>query len=100
MGVGPGGGKQGRMSAPFDDPSVIEHEYLIGMADRAQAMGDDEARPARQKHAQRSLNASFRDRIDAARRLVENQNPRIGEHRPGEADRLPLSQRKAIASLA
>jgi hypothetical protein len=32
--------------AQFDDPAVIDDQNLVGVADHAQAMGDDEAGPA------------------------------------------------------
>jgi hypothetical protein len=32
--------------AQFDDPPVIDDQNLVGAADHAQAMGDDEAGPA------------------------------------------------------
>ena len=48
MGVFAAGGDERGVRAPLDDSPVVEHEHLIGVADRAQPMGDDEARAARQ----------------------------------------------------
>ena len=36
------GGEEGFVGAAFDDPAVVDDEELIGLADGAQAVGDDE----------------------------------------------------------
>src|SRR5262249_20839929 len=70
------------------------------MADRAEPVGDDEARPSGQQRSQRLLDADFGERVDRTGRFVENQDPRVGEHRPREADQLTLAQRQPAAALA
>ena len=63
-------------------------------------MRDDEAGPSAQQHGQRLLQSHFRLRIDAAGRLVENQQARIGQQRPGEANHLPFAVRQLAPALA
>ena len=60
------------MRAALDDPPVIHHQDQIGIADRAQAVGDDESRPPLQQTQQRLLNMDLRARVDAASRLIED----------------------------
>ena len=46
------------------------------------------------------LNQRLAFAIEARGRLVENENPRIGQNRSGDRDALPLSARQSDAALA
>ena len=48
-------------------------------------------RPCR-RTAERQLDLPFRADVDRARRLVEDQDPRVGEQRAGERDELALPE--------
>src|SRR4051794_30095990 len=100
MGVFAAGGHELIMRAALNNVAVFEDEDLIGAPNGAEAMGNDEARAAGEELGQRPLNTQLGQRIDAAGGFVEDQNPRIGQHGPREADELPLAQREAGASLA
>ena len=92
FGVDAAVGDQFRMVAALEDAAVFEDEDGVHVPDRAQPVSDDEAGSACEEFFQSSLDAYFRERIDGARRLVEDQNPRIGQHRPREANQLALTE--------
>ena len=56
-------------------------------------------RPWSRRRSARSMRALGAD-VDRARRLVEDQDPRVGEQRAAERDELPLAEREAEAALA
>ena len=72
----------------------------VGVADRREAVGDDERGAAVEQAAQRALDAALGADVDRARRLVEDQDARVGEQRARERDELPLAEREAEAALA
>ena len=53
-------------------------------------MGDDKARPPLHQPLHRRPDVLLRARIDVARRLVQNEHGRIGEHGAGDGDELFL----------
>jgi len=67
----------------LDDPAVVDHQELVGIADGAQAMGDHEAGPARHEAEQSLVDAGFGACIDAAGGLVEDKDRRVGDDGPG-----------------
>ena len=79
----------------LDDPAVLEHDDQVGVADRRQAVRDDEGGPAVQQAPQRLLDLALGADVDRARRLVEDQDPRVGEQRAREGDELALAERQA-----
>ena len=50
------------MRAALDDPAVVEHQHLVGVANRAQAVGHDEAGATGEQPCQRLLDAGFGQR--------------------------------------
>ena len=88
------------MRSLLDDLPVLEHDDQVGVADRREPVGDDERRAAVQQAAQRALDLPLGADVDRARRLVEDQDPRVGEQRPCERDELPLAEREPRAALA
>ena len=79
----------------LDDLAVLEDDDQVGVADRRQAVRDDERGAAVQEPPQRVLDLALRADVDRARRLVEDQDPRVGEQRTGERDELALAERQA-----
>ena len=78
------------MRALFDDVAVIHDEDVLRMADGGEPMGDDKARPPLHQPLHRRLDILLGARIDVARRLVENEHGRVGEHGAGDRDELLL----------
>ena len=86
--------------ALLDDLAVLEHDDQVGVADRREAVRDDERGPAVQEAAERALDLALGADVDRARRLVEDQDPRVGEQRARERDELALAEREPRAALA
>ena len=72
----------------------------VGAADRRQAVGDDERRPADEQPPQRGLDLPLGADVDRRGRLVEDEDPRVGEQRAREGDELALPEREPDAALA
>ena len=87
------------MRALFDDVAVIHDEDVLRMADGGEPMGDDKARPSLHQPLHRRLDILLGARIDVARRLVENEHGRGGEHGAGDRDELflPLEMLTALS---
>ena len=81
--------------ALLDDPAVLEHDDQVGVADRREAMSDHERRAAGEQPPERALDLPLGADVDRRRRLVEDQDPRVGEERARERDELPLPEREA-----
>jgi hypothetical protein len=76
----------------LDDLAVLEHHDQVGVADRREAVGDDERGATVQEASQRAFDLPLGADVDGARRLVEDQDARIGEQRPRERDELALPE--------
>ena len=57
-------------------------------------MGDDERRPALHQPRHRPLDEHLGPRVDRRRRLVEDEDRRVGEERPGDRQELLLAGRE------
>ena len=88
------------MRAALDDAPVLHHDHLIGADDGAEAVGDHERGAIPQQPAERSLHLKLGDRIDAAGRLVQDDDRRIGQEGARERDQLALTGAQARAALA
>ena len=80
------------MRALLDHAPVLEHDDEVGVADRREAVCDDECGPVGQQGAQRALDRPLRPDVDRRRGLVEDENARIGEERAREGDELALAE--------
>lgn len=84
---------QQRSRLPLLKHKAVAHDDDgVGVAQGAEAMREDKAGSPRHEQTHRLLRPCFRQRIDRARGLIENQYPRIGNQSTGEADELPLSE--------
>jgi len=83
----------------FHYTPVIQDNDAIGIANRGEAVGDDDRRPACQDLFQSLLEQVFGLGIDACRCLVEQENGRVGQNRPGKADELALSHTQVLTPL-
>src|SRR5688500_14461152 len=79
--------------------AVLQHDDQVGVADRREAVRDDERGPAGEQLAQRPLDAALGPDVDRRRRLVEDQDPRVRKERASEGDELSLAEREARAAL-
>src|SRR5262245_41315750 len=65
-----------RVRAPFDDFAGLEHQNLVGAANRRKSVGDDEGGPAATQRAQRLLNPRLALAVEAGGRFVQDQDAR------------------------
>src|SRR5436190_1978945 len=82
------------VAALLDDAAVLEHHNQIGVANRREAMRDDEGGPTRQEQPQRLLDLPLRADVDRRRRFVEDEDPRIREQGACQGDQLALPERE------
>ena len=79
-----------RGRAVLDDPARVEDENAVGHLDGGKAMGDDERGSSPQQRAERALDEALRRQVERGRRLVEDQDPRVGQKGAREGDQLAL----------
>ena len=84
------------MAAALDDLSVIYDQDLIGLLDRRKAVGDRNDRLALRQLGDRRLDEVLILRIDACRRLVENDDRCILQDRPCDRDAMMKSWQQAF----
>ena len=88
------------MRALLDDPALVEHDDPPGLADRRQAVGDDDRGAPGEQPAQPVLDPALGVQVDVRGRLVEDEDARVGDQRAGEGDELALAGRELDAALA
>ena len=87
------------MVALLDDLAILHHEDRVGVADRRQPVGDHEARAIGAQSGHGVLDEHLGARVDRARRLVEDENRRIGEECPGDRHELALTGAEVAALI-
>ena len=88
------------MGALLGDPAALHDDDLARAADRREAVGDDDRGAAGEQALEAFLDRLLGAHVDVRGRLVEDQDARLGEQRPGEGDQLPLAGRELHAALA
>jgi len=61
------------MDASLNDSAVLKDQNLIGLANGAEPVGDDETCAAAEKSFESTLNSLFRGGVDGARGLIQDQ---------------------------
>ena len=95
-----GPGDQLVVRAHVDDVAVVEHDDDVRAADRRQAVRDDERRSSGQEAAESAIDPPLGADVHGRRRLVEDEDPRVGEQRARKGDELALAERELEAALA
>ena len=88
------------MRAALDNLAVAHHQNAVGVADGAQAVRHDKACATGHELIECRLHLQLGAGIDARRRLVQQQNRRVGEHDARDAQQLFLTLAKRAAVLA
>ena len=88
------------MGAALDDASVVEHEDLIGVADRGQAVRDRDRGAPPGQLVERKLHGALGLGVERGGGLVEDQYGRVAKDRARDRDALLLAAGEAIAALA
>src|SRR4029078_7747997 len=86
------------VAALLDDLAVLEDDDQVGVADRREAVGDDERRSAREENAEGLFDLPLGTDVDRRGRRVEDQDPRVGEQCASQGDQLALAKREAGSS--
>jgi hypothetical protein len=87
------------MGAAFAHLAMVQHEDLIGIDDCTQSVGDGDRRTAAHQLLQRFVDLRFDLAVDGARRLVEDEQRRIGGDCPGKREQLALADADRRAAL-
>ena len=88
------------MRADLGDAAALEHDQPVGLAQRAQAVGDGDRRAALDQVVERHLNLALGFGVDRRGGFVEDQNARIDQQCAGDRDALPLAAGERLAALA
>jgi hypothetical protein len=97
--VVPLAGHQLVVAADLDDAAAVEHDQAVGIAQRRQAVGDGDRRPAPHQVVERFLDFLLGRRVDRRGRLVENQDARVDEQRAGDRDALAFAAGERLARV-
>src|SRR6185436_18194318 len=85
--------------AEFDDAPVFQNHNAIREAHGGQAVRDDEGGAPARRDFERLDDGALGGGVEAAGRLVENQNRRIAQHGARDGNALFLSARQRRATL-
>ena len=88
------------VGADVDDPAVVEDGDAVGQRQRRAPVGDEQRGAALRERAQRVVDRLLGGGVDRGGGVVEHQDPRVGEHRPGQRDPLPLAAGEREPALA
>nr|ACR35398.1 unknown [Zea mays] len=93
-------GQEVGVAAVLHDPPVLHDRDAVHPSDRRQPVRHQDGGPPLHQPLQRLLQHALRLRVQRARRLVQQQDGRVLEHRPGDGDPLLLPARQLHAPLA
>ena len=87
------------MATALDNAPVIQHQNLVGALEGEQPLGDDKSGAPLHKDSQRLLDQMLGFGIDAAGRIVQNQDARVTEQGAGDGKALFLPAAQGHAAL-
>jgi hypothetical protein len=87
------------MIALLDDLAVVDDQHPVGVADGAQAVGDDKAGAAFHQAQQRLLDAGLGAGVDAAGGLVQDQDGGLGQDGARNGQQLALALAEVAGAL-
>ena len=79
------------MVALLDDAAGVHHQDGVGVADGRQPVGDHEAGAVRAQRRHGLLDEHLGAGVDRAGGLVEDEDRRVGQERPGDGEQLLLA---------
>ena len=79
------------VSPRLDDGAPIHHKNPVGVADGAEAVGDDEGGPVAGHRLEAALDRGLRLVVHRARGLVQDQDRRVPDDRPCDRETLALA---------
>ncbi|CAN5288336.1 hypothetical protein BH24ACT7_BH24ACT7_07850 [soil metagenome] len=87
------------MGADGGDPPPVEEHHLVDQGQGRGAVGDDHRGAARHHLRQRLLDLGLDHGVHRRGGVVEDQDPRVAQHRPSQGDPLPLTAGQAVTPL-
>src|SRR5690606_41874 len=93
-------GHQLVMVATLHDATLVHHQDLVRTRDRRQAVREHERRAAAAQLAETIADQRLALAVEGGRRLIEDEDARVGQDRTCDRDPLPLTARQLHASLA
>src|SRR5690348_12290153 len=97
--VAPAAGEQLGVRAALDDAPPFEHDDLVGVTDRRQAVRDRDGRAALGQAVERLLHGALGLVVQRARRLVEDEDGWVSQDGARDRDALLLAAGEAVAAL-
>ncbi|TKW51306.1 hypothetical protein CTA1_2384 [Colletotrichum tanaceti] len=91
---------EGLVRALLDDLALAQQDDVVGLADGAEAVGDDDGRAALAGAVERRLHDLLAAHVDGRRRLVEDEDLGLLDDGPGDGEPLPLAARELDAGVA
>ena len=88
------------MAAALGNVAMLQHDDVVGFANRRQPVGDRHQRDAAAQRCQRLLHLGLGLAVDVGGGLVEQQDGRCAGQRTGHRDQLFLAHRQPGAALA
>src|SRR5581483_6917909 len=82
------------------DLAALHHQDLMRALHRRETVGDHDRRASLHQPVERLADQEIRAVVDAARRLVQDENARVDEDGAGDGNPLALPSREARAALA
>src|SRR5918995_3304922 len=73
------------------DPTMVEHDELVGQCESREPVRDDDRRPARHRLTESRADPRLRRRVDARGRVVEDQDTWLEDQRSRDRDPLTLT---------
>ena len=92
-------GKKLLVAARFNDPSVIENNDHIGIADGGKTVRYNKRCAVLHQRDHRLLNVHFGSCVDRGSRLIEDENSRVGKNCAGDRKELTLTLREVASRL-
>ena len=84
--------EQIEVSALLDNMTAVHDDDGIGIANRRESMGNDEAGATSAERRHSFLDENFRPRVDVARCFIEDQDARTREEGPRNGQQLSLTR--------
>src|ERR1043165_8107029 len=85
------------MRSHLHDPALLQDDDAIRIANRGQAVGNEEGGAARCESADAALDDGLGSRIQIRSCLVEHEDARVSEEGPSEGDQLTLTDAETDA---
>src|SRR5262245_15383215 len=95
LGIVTAGGDEIVVRTELREPAVVHDADAVGASRGRQPVRDDDRRTPRHEVLERTLYRMLGTGIEVRRRLVEDEDGRVGQRGAGERNELPLPRRKA-----